>query len=119
MTHGSDPHSQSAEAVHEGRPVEAQYVRQGRRGTHVLWILVISLMLVVAAFAVIFLGSSEGMNATTADNNKGPAEAEPFAAGEPAAKQTVAEDPTAPARGSTANSGQQPTAQPQETQSTD
>lgn len=116
MTPGSDPHSQAADAVHEGRPVEAQYVRQGRRGTHVLWILVVSLIMVVAAFAVIFFGSSEGMNATTSDNNKTRGEAATFAAPEPAAKQTSSEDPSAPARGST-NSGQQPTAQPAETQS--
>lgn len=119
MTQGSDPHSQAADAVAEGRPVEAQYVRQGRRGTHVMWILVVSLVLVVAAFAVIFLGSSEGMNDTNTDNNKSQAESETFAAPEPAARQTVAEDPSAPARGSTANSGQQPTAQPSESQSSD
>lgn len=120
MTH-SDPHSRAADAVHEGRPVEAQYVRQGRRGVHVVWILVVSLFLVVTAYAVLFLSSSEDMNATNADNNKGAAEAGPFAAPEPAptTKQDVDEDPTAPHRGSTARGGQQPTAQPTESQSTD
>jgi len=118
MTH-SDPHSRAADAVHEGRPVEAQYVRQGRRGVHVVWILVISLFLVVTAYAVLFLVRSDDMNAAPADNPRGASEAGPFATPEPAAKQDVDEDPTAPHRGSTARGGQQPTAQPVETQSSD
>ena len=35
MTHQS-PHDRSADAVHEGRPVEAQYVRGGRGGVRIL-----------------------------------------------------------------------------------
>lgn len=42
MTQPTDPHSKSADAVHEGRPVEAQYVRQGRPGVRILWLLILS-----------------------------------------------------------------------------
>lgn len=51
MTH-DDPHSQAADAVHEGRPVEAQYVRQGRPGVRILWLLIIS----AGAAAVLLIG---------------------------------------------------------------
>lgn len=51
MTHES-PHDKAADAVHEGRPVEAQYVRGGRGGTRILTLLVVSL----AAVAVLLLG---------------------------------------------------------------
>lgn len=120
MTH-SDPHSRAADAVHEGRPIEAQYVRQGRRGVHVVWILAVSLFLVVTAFAVLFLSSSQDMIAADPDARRSAAAAGPFAAPDPAptTKQDVDEDPTAPGRGSTARGGQRSTAQPAETQSTD
>lgn len=66
MTHES-PHDHAADAVHEGRPVEAQYVRQGRGGVRILTLLVISL----AAVAVLLLGMwflSNGGFASTNDN---------------------------------------------------
>ena len=46
------PHDHVADAVHEGRPVEAQYVRQGRGGVRILTLLVIS----AAAAAILLLG---------------------------------------------------------------
>ncbi len=51
MTHES-PHDKAADAVHEGRPVEAKYVRGGRPGRRILTILVISL----AAVSILLLG---------------------------------------------------------------
>jgi len=51
MTHPS-PHDKAADAVHEGRPVEAQYVRGGGKGRRILTILVVSL----TAVAVFLLG---------------------------------------------------------------
>jgi hypothetical protein len=51
MTHES-PHDKAADAVHRGRPVEAQYVRGGRGGIRILTLLVVSL----AAVAVLLLG---------------------------------------------------------------
>ena len=67
MSRALDPHSQSAAAVHEGRPVEAQYVRQGRRGTHVIWILAASLALVVVALLAVW-GLHMGPFAATEDS---------------------------------------------------
>ena len=46
------PHDKAAEAVHEGRPVEAQYVRGGRPGVRILTLLLIS----TAAVAILLLG---------------------------------------------------------------
>lgn len=46
------PHDKAADAVHEGRPVEAQYVRAGRGGVRILTLLVVS----TAAVAILLLG---------------------------------------------------------------
>jgi hypothetical protein len=51
MSH-DDPHSQAADAVHEGRPVDAQYVRGARPGKRILWLLILS----GGAAAVLLLG---------------------------------------------------------------
>lgn len=61
------PHDKAADAVHEGRPVEAQYVRGGRKGGRILTVLVIS----TVAVAVLLLGMwfvSQGGFATTNAN---------------------------------------------------
>jgi len=59
MTHESppqtppkSPHEEVADAVHAGRPVEAQYVRGGRGGVRILTLLLVSL----AAVAILLLG---------------------------------------------------------------
>lgn len=46
------PHDEAADAVHEGRPVEAQYVRGGRGGVRILTLLIVS----VAAVSILLLG---------------------------------------------------------------
>ncbi|MFC5345137.1 hypothetical protein ACETK8_00385 [Brevundimonas staleyi] len=51
MTH-HDPHSEAADAVHEGRPVDAQYVRGARPGTRILVLLIVS----AGAAAILLLG---------------------------------------------------------------
>jgi len=114
MTHGSDPHSRAADAVHEHRPVEAQYVRQGRRGTHVLWILFISLgMAVLAVWGAWVLFFADDLAATEPNNARQQADAVGVEAQDgSAALQTPAQDPTAAARGSTADA-QAPAAIPQ------
>jgi hypothetical protein len=43
------PHGRAAAALEEGRPIEAQYVRQGRRGGRVMVMLTVSALLAVAA----------------------------------------------------------------------
>jgi flagellar basal body-associated protein FliL len=66
MTHES-PHDKSADAVKEGRPVEAQYVRGGRKGGRILTVLVVSTL----AVAILLLGMwfvSQGGFATTNAN---------------------------------------------------
>lgn len=55
MTHEpphESPHDKAADAVHEGRPVEAQYVRGGRGGVRILTLLIVS----VAAVSILLLG---------------------------------------------------------------
>ncbi|MBX3476918.1 MAG: hypothetical protein KF910_04885 [Brevundimonas sp.] len=67
MTH-DNPHDRAADAVHEGRPVEAQYVRQGRGGVRILTILIVS----AGAAAILLLGMwlvSHGGFARTNANN--------------------------------------------------
>lgn len=51
MSH-QDPHSHSADPVQHGQAVEAQYVRQGRRGHRILLILLLS----AGAAAVLLIG---------------------------------------------------------------
>lgn len=51
MTH-KDPHSEAADAVHEGRPVAAQYVRGARPGKRILVLLIVS----AGAAAILLLG---------------------------------------------------------------
>lgn len=67
MTH-ENPHDRVADAVHEGRPVEAQYVRQGRGGVRILTLLIVS----AGAAAILLLGMwfvSQGGFATTNAND--------------------------------------------------
>jgi hypothetical protein len=107
MTHES-PHDHAADAVHEGRPVEAQYVRQGRGGVRILTLLILSL----AAVAILLLGMwfvSQGGFARTNANIGG--QAEDAAAFNNNAGQVPAADapttatgqPTAPPTGETPN----------------
>ena len=66
------PHDQAADADHEGRPVEAQYVRGGRGGVRILTLLLVSL----AAVAILLLGMwfvSQGGFARTNPNAGGQA----------------------------------------------
>lgn len=66
MTH-ENPHDRAADAVREGRPVEAQYTRQGRPGVRILWLLIIS----AGAAAVLLIGmwmlSQGGFSQTNAN----------------------------------------------------
>ena len=77
MTH-QDPHSKAADAVHEGRPVEAQYTRQGRPGVRILWLLIVS----AGAAAVVLLGlwfvSQGGFSQTNANDGDQAVDAQAF-----------------------------------------
>ncbi|MBC6983180.1 hypothetical protein [Caulobacter sp. 17J80-11] len=83
-----DPHSRAAQAVHEHRPVEAQYVRQGRRGTRIVWVLAISLALAALATFGFWAARSPDLRATepTPAQERGVARA--WAEPAPAARQT-------------------------------
>jgi hypothetical protein len=107
MTHES-PHDRSADAVHEGRPVEAQYVRGGRGGVRILTLLVISL----AAVAILLLGmwfvSQGGFARTNANTGAQAVDSQAFsndAAVPPAADAptTATGDPTAAPTGEAPN----------------
>jgi hypothetical protein len=58
------PHDKAADAVHEGRPVEAQYVRGGGMGRRILIVLLVSLSAVALLFLVIWLVSQGGLAET-------------------------------------------------------
>jgi hypothetical protein len=77
MTHQS-PHDKSADAVHEGRPVEAQYVRGGRGGVRILTLLIVS----AGAAAILLLGmwfvSNGGFDNTNANTGQQPVDAQAF-----------------------------------------
>lgn len=107
MTHES-PHDKAADAVHEGRPVEAQYVRGGRGGIRILTLLVVSL----AAVAILLLGmwfvSQGGFANTNANSGQQAVDAQAFsgdAATPPAADAATAEggQPTNPPTGDAPN----------------
>ena len=107
MTHES-PHDKAADAVHEGRPVEAQYVRGGRGGVRILTLLIVSL----AAVAILLLGmwfvSQGGFANTNANTGLQAVDAQAFnddAATPPAADAptTATGEPTNPPTGEASN----------------
>ena len=107
MTHQS-PHDKAADAVHEGRPVEAQYVRGGRGGVRILTLLLVSL----AAVAILLLGmwfvSQGGFSKTNANDGDQAVDAAAFQttpAEVPAADAptTATGQPTAPPTGEAPN----------------
>lgn len=102
------PHDKAADAVHEGRPVDAKYVRGGRPGARILTLLVIS----TAAVAILLLGTwfvSQGGFARTNANVGGQAvDAQAFDGDSvtPAtadAPTTSTGEPTAPGTGDAPN----------------
>lgn len=51
-------HDRAADAVHEGRPVKAEYVRSGRPGRRVLVILAVSTIAAAAVLLTLWAASS-------------------------------------------------------------
>lgn len=108
MTHES-PHDHSADAVHEGRPVEAQYVRQGRGGKRILMVLLGALAMVAIAFAVIWFASAGRFSQTNANDGDQAVDAAAFqgAGGREIptadAPTTATGEPTAPPTGAAPN----------------
>ena len=106
MTHES-PHDKAADAVHEGRPVEAQYVRGGRGGVRILTLLAVSL----AAVAILLLGmwfvSQGGFARTNPNTGTQAVDAQAFSDGDavpsPDAPTTARGEPTNPPTGEASN----------------
>lgn len=108
MTHQS-PHDKAADAVHEGRPVEAQYVRGGRGGVRILTLLIIS----AGAAAVLLIGmwfvSQGGFAKTNANAGQQAVDSAAFEqtvdSPPPAtdAPTTITGEPTSPPTGETPN----------------
>ncbi|WP_269514943.1 hypothetical protein [Brevundimonas subvibrioides] len=99
MSH-HDPHSEAADAVHEGRPVEAQYTKQGRGGRRISIEMGIAIVLTVVGFAVVFLflgGAFRGDN-TSAESSVDAAAivSEGTTTPTPDAPTTATGQPTAP-----------------------
>ena len=111
MTHESphnSPHDKAADAVHEGRPVEAQYVRGGRGGSRILVLLLVSL----AAVAILLLGmwfvSQGGFAQTNANDGDQAVDAaafqtDPVEVPTADAPTTATGEPTSPPTGETPN----------------
>lgn len=81
MTH-HDPHSEAADAVHEGRPVDAQYVRGARPGKRILVLLIVS----AGAAAILLLGmwlvSNGGFASQNVNTGSQPVDAAAFQSAE-------------------------------------
>lgn len=77
MSH-DNPHDRAADAVQEGRPVEAQYVRGGRKGSRILLVLLGGLVLVAIAYALIYGFSAKPLSETNANDGDQRADAAAF-----------------------------------------
>ncbi len=71
------PHEKSANAVHEQRPIEAQYARQGRGGRRIMIILAAGLALTAVGFGLVWLSWSKPLSEAPVDNGLLP-EAAPY-----------------------------------------
>lgn len=103
----NEPHSDPAEAVHEGRPVDAQDVRGARPGKRILWLLILS----GGAAAILLLGmwfvSNSGFAAQNPDTGQQAVDAAAFSDSSdvPAADAptTSTGEPTSPPTGEAPN----------------
>ncbi|WP_339933760.1 hypothetical protein [uncultured Brevundimonas sp.] len=86
MTHETPPpdHPTEMPADHDARlsdgpAVNVDDVKQGRRGLHILWVLLISLGLIVVIFGIIYVVQAPGLSQTQveADARSMPAELQP------------------------------------------
>ena len=108
MSH-DDPHTQAADAVHEGRPVEAQYTKGGKGGRRITLGMGIAITLTVIGFVVVFLMFSGAFNRPgNNDDDNQVSQAQAFADGDggvPAADAptTATGEPTNPPTGEAPN----------------
>ncbi len=106
MSH-QDPHSEAADAVHEGRPVEAQYTKQGRGGRRISVVMVVAFALTALGFLAVFLAYNGAFSAGNANDGDQTVDAAAFSNRQdvPAADAptTSTGEPTAPATGEAPN----------------
>lgn len=107
MSH-DDPHTEAADAVHEGRPVEAQNTKQGKGGRRITLSMGIAIALTAIGFIVVFLLFSGSFNrAGDDDADNGAQQAQAFSEGDgvPAADAptTATGEPTSPPTGEAPN----------------
>ena len=101
-----DPHSKAADAVHEGRPVEGQYVNQGRGGVRISALMAIALVLTAIGFIAVYLaysGAFSGADANDGDQAVDAAAFDNSGPPQPDAPTNATGEPVAPAAGTTPN----------------
>ena len=77
MTH-DDPHSRAADAVHEGRPVEEQFTKQGRGGRRISVVMGVGIALTAVGFIILYLIFSPGFSSTNGESGKQDVDAAAF-----------------------------------------
>ncbi|KPF80500.1 hypothetical protein IP78_07015 [Brevundimonas sp. AAP58] len=103
MTH-NDPHSRAADAVHEGRPVEEQFVKQGRGGRRITLVMAAGIALTLIGFVVLYLVFAPGFSARDANTGQQAVDAAAFQDGTVTppvadAPTTATGEPTSPPTG--------------------
>ncbi len=78
------PHEKAADAVHDGRPVEAQYVRGGGKGRRILILLVVSLSAVTVLLLGLWAISQGGLAETNPNTGAQAVDAAAFSDAAPA-----------------------------------
>ena len=89
MTHRS-PHEEAAEAVHEGRPVDARLARGGGKGRRLFIVLAVSLSAVAVLLLGLWLVSQGGFAKTNANTGAQPVDVQAFDNAGPAPAPTPA-----------------------------
>ena len=108
MSH-EPPHDRVADAVHEGRPVEAQDARQGRSGQRILLLLIVSAGAAALLLLGLWLVTNGSFNQLEPSSGEKAAEAQAFnpdAGATPPtadAPTTATGQPTSPPTGETPN----------------
>ena len=72
-------HDKAADAVHEGRPVDAELVRSGRKGPRILVLLVVSTLAAAVLLLGIWMISNGGFNAQNDETGPTAADTQDFA----------------------------------------
>ncbi len=104
----NDPHSRAADAVHEGRPVEEQFTKQGRGGRRITVVMAVGIALTLIGFVIMYLVFAPAFSAGDANTGQQSVDAAAFQDGAitpPAADAptTATGEPTSPPTGEAPN----------------